>query len=82
MTRRLWKAAEMLRIRFSTRAQVGYVGSILQKCPGLVNLSLRMESDVDATLLAWITFSCPNLDYYWSREIKKSKWVVLERFSL
>ncbi|XP_009367749.2 F-box/LRR-repeat protein 17 [Pyrus x bretschneideri] len=62
-TRRLWKAAEMLRIRVPTRAQVGFVGSVLQKCPGLVNLSLRMESDVDATLLAWITFSCPNLEF-------------------
>ncbi|XP_008235326.1 PREDICTED: F-box/LRR-repeat protein 17 [Prunus mume] len=62
-TRRLWKAAEMLRIRVPARAQVGLVGSVLQKCPGLVNLSLRMESDVDATLLAWITFSCPNLEF-------------------
>ncbi|XP_009354874.2 F-box/LRR-repeat protein 17 [Pyrus x bretschneideri] len=62
-TRRLWKAAEMLRIRVPARAQVGFVGSVLQKCPSLVNLSLRMESDVDATLLAWITFSCPNLEF-------------------
>lgn len=41
--RRLWKAAEVLRIRVPVGAQVGFVGSVLQKCPGLVSLTLRME---------------------------------------
>lgn len=68
-TRRLWRAAEELRLRVPERAQVGSVGSLLQKCPGLVRLSLRMESDVDATMLACIAFSCPNLE---SMEISTS----------
>lgn len=42
-TRRLWRASEELRLRVPLRAQVGFVGSVLQKCPGLVRLSLRME---------------------------------------
>lgn len=42
-SRRLWKAAEVLKLRVPARAQVGFVGSVLQKCPGLVSLSLRME---------------------------------------
>lgn len=42
-TRRLWRAAEELRLRVPMRAQVGFIGSILQKCPSLVRLSLRME---------------------------------------
>lgn len=41
--RRLWKAAEVLRLRVPPRAQVGLVGSVLHKCPALVSLSLRME---------------------------------------
>ncbi|PON95021.1 F-box domain containing protein [Trema orientale] len=61
-TRRLWRAAEVLRLRVPSRAQVGLVGSVLHKCPGLVSLTLRMESDVDATMLACIAFSCPNLE--------------------
>ncbi|GMN48899.1 hypothetical protein TIFTF001_018072 [Ficus carica] len=61
--RRLWKAAEVLRLRVPPRAQVGLVGSMLHKCPALVSLSLRMESDVDATMLACIAFSCPNLEF-------------------
>ncbi|XP_021673333.2 F-box/LRR-repeat protein 17 isoform X2 [Hevea brasiliensis] len=60
--RRLWRAAEELRLRVPPKAQLGFVGSVLQKCPGLVRLSLRMESDVDATMLACIAFSCPNLE--------------------
>ncbi|XP_058208951.1 F-box/LRR-repeat protein 17 isoform X1 [Rhododendron vialii] len=59
--RRIWRAAEELRLRVPASAQVGSVGSVLQKCSGLVRLSLRMESDVDATMLACIAFSCPNL---------------------
>ncbi|XP_011082604.1 F-box/LRR-repeat protein 17-like [Sesamum indicum] len=60
-TRRLWRAAEELRLRVPANAQIGFVGSVLQKCPGLVKLSLRMERDFDATMLACIAFSCPNL---------------------
>lgn len=41
--KRLWRAAEELRLRVPARAQVGLVGSVLQKCPGIVRLSLRME---------------------------------------
>lgn len=41
--KRLWRAAEELRLKVPTRAQLGFVGSVLQKCPGLVRLSLRME---------------------------------------
>lgn len=61
-TRKLWRAAEELRLRVPVRAQLGFVGSLLQKCPGLVRLFLRMESDLDATMLACIAFSCPNLE--------------------
>ncbi|KAL3517639.1 hypothetical protein ACH5RR_020228 [Cinchona calisaya] len=61
-TKRLWRAAEELRLRVPAKAQIGFVGSVLQKCSGLVKLSLRMESDVDATMLACIAFSCPNLE--------------------
>ncbi|KAL0419822.1 UNVERIFIED_CONTAM: F-box/LRR-repeat protein 17 [Sesamum radiatum] len=60
-TRRLWRAAEELRLRVPAKAQIGFVGSVLQKCPGLLKLSLSIESDVDATMLACIAFSCPNL---------------------
>ncbi|XP_027351048.1 F-box/LRR-repeat protein 17-like [Abrus precatorius] len=62
-TRRLWRAAEELKLRVSARVQVGFVASMLQKCPGIVKLSLRMESDVDSTMLACIAFSCPNLEF-------------------
>ncbi|XP_043692674.1 F-box/LRR-repeat protein 17-like [Telopea speciosissima] len=61
-TRKLWRAAEELRLRIPAKAQLGLVGSVLQKCSGLVRLSLRIESDVDATMLACIAFSCPNLE--------------------
>ncbi|KAL3644930.1 hypothetical protein CASFOL_010110 [Castilleja foliolosa] len=60
-TKRLWHSAEDLRLRVPAKAQIGFVGSVLQKCPGLLRLSLRIESDVDATILACIAFSCPNL---------------------
>ncbi|KAI4349450.1 hypothetical protein L6164_010037 [Bauhinia variegata] len=63
MAKRLWKAAEELRLRVPARAQVGFVASMLQKCPRLVRLSLRMESDLDSTMLACIAFSCPNLEF-------------------
>lgn len=42
-TRKIWRAAEVLRLRVPSRAQVGFVGSLLQKCSGLVSLTLRLE---------------------------------------
>ncbi|KAK7396405.1 hypothetical protein VNO78_17394 [Psophocarpus tetragonolobus] len=63
MTRTLWRAAEELRLRVPSKVPVGFVASILQKCPGIVKLSLSMESDVDSTMLACIAFSCPNLAF-------------------
>ncbi|CAN8279307.1 unnamed protein product [Cochlearia groenlandica] len=60
--RKMWKAAEELRIRVPERSQIGYIGSLLQKCPRLIRLSLKIESDLDATTLACIAFSCPNLE--------------------
>ncbi|KAM3326113.1 F-box/LRR-repeat protein 17 isoform X1 [Capsicum chacoense] len=62
VSRRIWRSAEELRLGVPVNAQIGLVGSVLKKCPGLVKLSLRMKSDVDATMLACIAFSCPNLD--------------------
>ncbi|KAL5712395.1 hypothetical protein ACHQM5_014575 [Ranunculus cassubicifolius] len=61
-TRRVWKAAEELKLVVPVKSQIGFVGSVLQKCCKLVRLSLSMESDVDATMLACIAFSCPNLE--------------------
>ncbi|KAK8717997.1 hypothetical protein V6N13_045247 [Hibiscus sabdariffa] len=61
-TKRLWRAAEELRLMVPPRGQLRFMGSILKKCPSLVRLSLKMESDVDATMLACIAFSCPNLE--------------------
>ncbi|PKI67231.1 hypothetical protein CRG98_012372 [Punica granatum] len=72
-SRRLWRAVEELRLRVPATAQVGFVGSVLQKCPGLVRLSLRLERDVDSTMLACIAFSCPNLE---SMEISKSATAI------
>ncbi|GAB2302240.1 hypothetical protein Dimus_036257 [Dionaea muscipula] len=66
---RLWKAAEEIRLRVPARSQIEFTGSLLQKCSGLVRLSLRIESDVYATMLACIAFSCPNLE---SMEISTS----------
>ncbi|KAI9119007.1 hypothetical protein K1719_009682 [Acacia pycnantha] len=69
MTRRLWRAAEELNLRVPAGVQLGFVTSMLQKCPGVVKLSLKMESDLDSTMLACIAFSCPNLE---SMEISTS----------
>ncbi|KAL2323491.1 hypothetical protein Fmac_027870 [Flemingia macrophylla] len=60
--KRLWRAAEELKLRVPANVPVGFVGSMLQKCPGIVRLSLRMESDFDSTMLACVAFSCPNLE--------------------
>lgn len=43
MVRRLWKAAEELKIRVPRNGQSAFFGSVLPKCSGLVRLSLRME---------------------------------------
>ncbi|XP_022769849.1 F-box/LRR-repeat protein 17-like [Durio zibethinus] len=72
-TKRLWRAAEELRLMVPPRAHLRFIGSVLQKCPSLVRLSLKMESDVDSTMLACIAFSCPNLE---SMEISKSDTAV------
>ncbi|CAN8254566.1 unnamed protein product [Cochlearia groenlandica] len=61
-SRKMWKAAEELRIRVPVRSQIGYIGSLLQKCPILIELSLKIENDLDTTTLACIAFSCPNLE--------------------
>ncbi|KAH9602773.1 hypothetical protein KSS87_023060 [Heliosperma pusillum] len=59
---RVWKAVEEIRVRVPRLDSVGFVGSVLKRCRSLVRISLRMESDVDATMLACIAFSCPNLE--------------------
>ncbi|KAL5225542.1 hypothetical protein ABZP36_012181 [Zizania latifolia] len=56
--RQVWRTAEELRLR---AAGVRPVGALLPRCPALSKLVLRMESDVDATMLACVAFSCPNL---------------------
>uniref|UniRef100_A0A0D3HWH5 F-box domain-containing protein n=1 Tax=Oryza barthii TaxID=65489 RepID=A0A0D3HWH5_9ORYZ len=58
--RRVWRAAAELRLR---AAGVRPVGALLPRCPALSRLVLRMESDIDATMLACVAFSCPNLQY-------------------
>ncbi|MCL7046453.1 hypothetical protein MKW94_012350 [Papaver nudicaule] len=60
-SRKIWKSAEELRLRVPVRAKVWFIGSVLQKCTGLLRLSLTMQSDVDSTMFACIAFSCPNL---------------------
>ncbi|XP_008786093.2 F-box/LRR-repeat protein 17-like [Phoenix dactylifera] len=62
--KRVWRSADELRLSVSPRSQIGFVGSVLHKCAGLTRLMLRMESDVDATLLACVAFSCPNLEAF------------------
>ncbi|KAL9239714.1 hypothetical protein vseg_014009 [Gypsophila vaccaria] len=59
---RVWKASVEIRIRVPGNGGVGFVGSVLKKCCSLLRISLIMESDVDATMLACIAFSCPNLE--------------------
>ncbi|XP_073135350.1 F-box/LRR-repeat protein 17 [Henckelia pumila] len=60
-TRRIWRGTEELRLGVPAKAQIGFLGSVMQKCSGLLKLTLRIESDFDATMLACIAFSCPNL---------------------
>ncbi|WVZ91142.1 hypothetical protein U9M48_037347 [Paspalum notatum var. saurae] len=56
--RRVWRRAEEARIR---AAGVRPVGALMARCPALARLVLRMDSDLDATMLACVAFSCPNL---------------------
>ncbi|ONM32947.1 F-box/LRR-repeat protein 17 [Zea mays] len=56
--RRVWRAAEEVRL---CAAGVSSVGALMARCPALARLVLRMDCDVDATTLACIAFSCPNL---------------------
>ncbi|KAK1287794.1 F-box/LRR-repeat protein 17 [Acorus calamus] len=60
--RRVWRAAEEVRLRVPRSCPAGSIGSVLTKCSSLVRLSVKMESDVDVTLLACISFSCQNLE--------------------
>ncbi|KAK1313966.1 F-box/LRR-repeat protein 17 [Acorus calamus] len=60
--RRVWRAAEEVRLRVPRSSPAGSIGSVLTKCSSLVRLSVKMESDVDVTLLACISFSCQNLE--------------------
>ncbi|KAK1264270.1 F-box/LRR-repeat protein 17 [Acorus gramineus] len=60
--RRVWRAAEEVRLRVPRCSPAGSIGSVLTKCSSLVKLSVKMESDVDVTLLACISFSCQNLE--------------------
>lgn len=41
--KRMWRSAEELRIKVSPKSQIGFVESILEKCVGLMRLTLRME---------------------------------------
>jgi hypothetical protein len=45
--RKLWRATEELKLRVPAKVHVGFVASMLQKCPGIVRLSLRMERCVE-----------------------------------
>lgn len=53
-SRRIWRSAEELRMRVPTGGQLGFVGSVLQKCPELVRLSLRFERFDLCGNLGWI----------------------------
>ncbi|KAK3149944.1 hypothetical protein QOZ80_3AG0225130 [Eleusine coracana subsp. coracana] len=55
---RVWRATEELRLR---AAGPGLLGALLPRCIALARLSLRMESDVDSTMLACLASSCPSL---------------------
>ncbi|CAM8927496.1 unnamed protein product [Rhodiola kirilowii] len=73
VTRKVWTSVEELKLTVPTKASVGFIGSVLKKCPMLTRLALRMESDMDATTLACIAFSCSNLE---SMEITMSESAV------
>ncbi|CAM0875803.1 unnamed protein product [Alopecurus aequalis] len=56
---RVWRAAEELRLR---PAGVALVGALLPRCTALSRLVLHMQSDVDATMLSCLAFSCSSLE--------------------
>ncbi|KQK14085.1 F-box/LRR-repeat protein 17 isoform X4 [Brachypodium distachyon] len=56
---RVWRATEELRLR---AVGVGLLGALLPRCTALSRLVLRMESDVDAAMLACLAFSCSSLE--------------------
>ncbi|KAM0853703.1 hypothetical protein ACQ4PT_050925 [Festuca glaucescens] len=56
---RVWRAAEELRLR---PAGGGLVAALLPRCTALSRLVLHMESDVDATMLSCLAFSCSSLE--------------------
>ncbi|CAN6439526.1 unnamed protein product [Victoria cruziana] len=58
---RVWAATEEIRISVGRRPTAS-IGAVLKKCPILARLSLRIESEIDATVLAYIAFICPNLE--------------------
>jgi F-box domain len=41
--KRMWRSAEELSIKISLNSQIGFIESILEKCVGLVRLTLRMK---------------------------------------
>ncbi|KAF3778399.1 F-box/LRR-repeat protein 17 [Nymphaea thermarum] len=57
----IWAATEEIRISVGRRPTAS-IGTVLKKCPMLARLSLRIESEIDATVLAYIAFICPNLE--------------------
>ncbi|ERN01433.1 F-box/LRR-repeat protein 17 isoform X2 [Amborella trichopoda] len=59
--KRVWAATEEVRLSLGHRPG-GLLRSALQKCPRLLRLSLRIVSDIDATVLAYVAFACPNLE--------------------
>ncbi|KAG0548476.1 hypothetical protein BDA96_01G170300 [Sorghum bicolor] len=58
---RVWRAADELRLRVLAASGVALLAALLPRCTALSRLYLRMESDVDATTLDCIAFSCPSL---------------------
>ncbi|XP_047091587.1 F-box/LRR-repeat protein 17-like isoform X3 [Lolium rigidum] len=56
---RVWRAAEELRLR---PAGGGLVAALLPRCTALSRLLLHMQSDVDATMLSCLAFSCSSLE--------------------
>ncbi|XP_039031367.1 F-box/LRR-repeat protein 17-like [Hibiscus syriacus] len=61
-TKRLWRVEEELRLFVPPKARLRFIRSVLQKCPSLTELSLKVERDLEATMLACIAFSCPNME--------------------
>ncbi|KAM3277933.1 hypothetical protein ACQJBY_045670 [Aegilops geniculata] len=56
---RVWRVAEELRLR---PAAAGLLGALLPRCAALSRLVLHMESDVDASTMSCLAFSCSNLE--------------------